>query len=190
MIIIIDNYDSFTYNLVQYASETDKDIQVYKNDEISIEKIKALNPSHIIISPGPGRPENSRISIAVINELKSDIPILGICLGHQAIGYVFKAEIINSKEIYHGKTSQIFHNEDSIFNDVPSPFDATRYHSLIIKKTSIPDSIDIIATTNDSDVMAIKHREHQLYGLQFHPESILTNYGMKIITNFLDEDKR
>ena len=157
MIIIIDNYDSFTYNLFQYAGIVNKDIHVYQNDKINVQKIKKLNPSHIIISPGPGRPENSGVSVDVINELKGDFPILGICLGHQVIGYVFNSIIATSKNIYHGKTSKIFHNGDSIFNNIPSPFEATRYHSLVIERSSISDCIDIIASADDSNVLGIKH---------------------------------
>jgi len=185
MNIVIDNYDSFTYNLVQYIGEIDSDILVYKNNKITIEEIINMNPNHIIISPGPGRPEDAGISIAIIDLLKDKFPIMGICLGHQAIGYSFGAKIINAEDVFHGKTSQIYHNNDSIFRDVPSPFIATRYHSLIIDKDSLNDEFDVIASTSENLIMGIKHKSYNLYGLQFHPESILTNYGMTIIRNFL-----
>ena len=190
MIIVIDNYDSFTYNLVQYTGMIDNSVCVYKNDQITIKEIKKLNPSHIIISPGPGRPEDSGISVKIIEELKSDFAILGICLGHQAIGYAFNANITNANDIFHGKTSKILHNGDGIFDNIPSPFIATRYHSLIIEKSSIPDSIDTIAKTANGVVMGIKHKQFCLYGLQFHPESILTDYGVQIIRNFINENNR
>ena len=185
MNIVIDNYDSFTYNLVQYIGEIDLDILVYKNDKITIEEIININPDHIIISPGPGRPEDAGISIPIIDSLKDKFPIMGICLGHQAIGYSFRAKIVNAEDIFHGKTSDIYHNNESIFDGVPSPFIATRYHSLIIDKESLSDEFDIIAKTSEDLIMGIKHKKHNLYGLQFHPESILTDWGMTIIRNFL-----
>ena len=185
MSIVIDNYDSFTYNLVQYIGEIDSDILVYKNNKITIEEILNINPNHIIISPGPGRPEDAGVSIEIIDLLKDTFPIMGICLGHQAIGYSFGAKIINAEDVFHGKTSQIYHNNNPIFRDVPSPFIATRYHSLIIDKESLNDEFDIIASTSEDLIMGIKHKDYNLYGLQFHPESILTNYGMTIIRNFL-----
>jgi len=190
MNIVIDNYDSFTYNLVQYIGEIDSDVKVFKNDDISIDSIVKLKPDHIIISPGPRRPENSGISIDIIKELKSEFPILGICLGHQAIGYVHGAKIINAKDILHGKTSKIYHNNDSIFYNIPSPFVATRYHSLIIDRESLNDDFRIIAKTNSNLIMGIKHNRFSLYGLQFHPESILTIVGLQIIKNFLNENIR
>ena len=185
MNIVIDNYDSFTYNLVQYIGEIDKDVLVYKNDEISIEKIINLNPDCIVISPGPGRPEDAGISTEIISHLKGKLPIMGICLGHQAIGYSFGANIVNAEDIFHGKTSEIYHNNDPIFKNVPSPFTATRYHSLIIEKDSLGTEFDVIANTSKNLVMGIKHIKYDLYGLQFHPESILTEYGMTIMRNFL-----
>ena len=185
MNIIIDNYDSFTYNLAQYVGELDPSIKVFKNDEISIEEIKDLKPKNIIISPGPGRPERAGISIELIKQLKGKIPILGICLGHQAIGFAYGSKIINAEDIFHGKTSEIYHNNDSIFYDIPSPFLATRYHSLIIDKELLHRDFNIIAETETGVIMGIKHNFLPLYGLQFHPESILTTFGMKIIENFL-----
>ena len=190
MNIIIDNYDSFTYNLAQYIGEIDPDIKVYKNDSLSIDEIITLGPKHIIISPGPGRPEDAGISVEIIKNLKGQIPILGICLGHQAIGYAFGAAVINADDIFHGKVSNIFHDNDDIFRKIPSPFTATRYHSLIIKEASLSNDFNIIARTSNNLVMGIKHIKYPLYGLQFHPESILTDYGFQIIKNFLDEDNR
>jgi anthranilate synthase/aminodeoxychorismate synthase-like glutamine amidotransferase len=190
MNIIIDNYDSFTYNLAQYIGEIDPDIKVYKNDSLSIDEIITLGPKHIIISPGPGRPEDAGISVEIIKNLKGQIPILGICLGHQAIGYAFGAAVINADDIFHGKVSNIFHDNDNLFRKVPSPFTATRYHSLIIKEASLSNDFNIIARTSNNLVMGIKHVKYPLYGLQFHPESILTDYGFQIIKNFLDEDNR
>ena len=190
MNIIIDNYDSFTYNLAQYIGEIDPDIKVYKNDSLSIDEIITLDPKHIIISPGPGRPEDAGISVEIIKNLKGQIPILGICLGHQAIGYAFGAAVINADDIFHGKVSNIFHDNDNLFRKIPSPFTATRYHSLIIKEASLSNDFNIIARTSNNLVMGIKHVKYPLYGLQFHPESILTDYGFQIIKNFLDEDNR
>lgn len=190
MNIIIDNYDSFTYNLAQYIGEIDPDIKVYKNDSLSIDEIITLDPKHIIISPGPGRPEDAGISVEIIKNLKGRIPILGICLGHQAIGYAFGAAVINADDIFHGKVSNIFHDNDNLFRNIPSPFTATRYHSLIIKEASLSNDFNIIARTSNNLVMGIKHVKYPLYGLQFHPESILTDYGFQIIKNFLDEDNR
>ena len=187
MNIVIDNYDSFTYNLVQYIGEIDPCLKVYKNNEISISDIEDLSPDHIIISPGPGRPESSGISKEIINNLKNKIPILGICLGHQAIGLMGGANIINAKEIYHGKTSKIFHNSSILFKDVPSPFTATRYHSLLIEKSSLNNNYEIIARSESKEIMGIQHKSLPLFGLQFHPESILTEYGLQIIKNFLNE---
>ncbi len=190
MNIVIDNYDSFTYNLVQYIGEVNSQVKVFKNDEIDIDHILKLNPEHIIISPGPGRPENSGVSLDIINQLKTKIPILGICLGHQAIAYSHGAKIINADNIYHGKTSEIYHNGDQIFSDIEDPFIATRYHSLVIDKESLNKDFEIIAWTESEVIMGIRHQQYPLYGLQFHPESVLTYNGFKIIKNFLNENIR
>nr|YP_009297415.1 anthranilate synthase component 2 [Erythrotrichia carnea]AOM66758.1 anthranilate synthase component 2 [Erythrotrichia carnea] len=188
MILIIDNYDSFTYNLVQYVGEMGYDLRVIRNDKISILEILDLQPSKIIISPGPGSPDESGISLDVITELSNSIPILGVCLGHQAIGSVYGASVVKATSQVHGKVSNIYHDGHSVlFKSVPSPFIATRYHSLIIEKHSCPEDIVITAFTSDGIVMSIEHKtKANLYGIQFHPESILTKVGKTIIKNFLE----
>ncbi|NQU19588.1 aminodeoxychorismate/anthranilate synthase component II [bacterium] len=185
MILILDNYDSFTYNLVQYLGQLHRNLKVFRNDKISIGKIKQLNPDKIIISPGPGRPENAGISCELIDSLKGKIPILGVCLGHQAIGYAFGAKIIQAKKIMHGKTSMIYHNKKTIFRNIQSPFEATRYHSLVVDKRTLPANLEIIAWTKDREIMGLKHKEYPIWGVQFHPESILTKVGLRLLKNFL-----
>lgn len=186
-VLLIDNYDSFTYNLVQYLGELKQEVLVYRNDEITINQIKKLNPDHIVISPGPGRPDDAGISKELIKELAGQIPILGVCLGHQCIGEVYGGKITNAPELIHGKTSEIFHTNESIFLDIPSPFTTTRYHSLIIDLKSLEKApLKVIAWTNDNLIMAIEHKDFKnLIGVQFHPEAILTQYGHKLLTNFL-----
>ncbi|MDD3224855.1 MAG: aminodeoxychorismate/anthranilate synthase component II [Clostridium sp.] len=187
MILIIDNYDSFTYNLYQYAGEIYDNIAVFRNDEITIEDIKKMKPEGIIISPGPGVPENAGISIEVIKQFFKSIPILGICLGHQAIASAFGGKVTRAKRIMHGKTSMISHNDDCIFKDVKNPFEVMRYHSLIVEEKSCPKELTITARSIDDDmIMALKHKKYDLYGLQFHPESIKTVDGKIIIKNFLE----
>ena len=185
MILMIDNYDSFTYNLVQYLGELGADIKVFRNDKITVEKIKRLRPKKIVISPGPGRPEDAGISCKVIKEFSGKIPILGVCLGHQAIGAVFGGKIIHAKELMHGKTSMIYHNKKDIFRALPNPFEATRYHSLVVEKKSLPECLEITAWTKDKEIMGLKHKDYSLWGVQFHPESILTKVGKKLLANFL-----
>jgi len=185
MILMIDNYDSFTYNLVQYLGALGEDIKVFRNDKITIERIKKLAPKKIVISPGPGRPENAGISCEVIREFGGKIPILGVCLGHQAIGYVFGSRIIGAKKLMHGKTSLIYHNKKDIFKELPNPFEATRYHSLIVERKSLPRYLEIIAWTKELEIMGLKHKQYPLWGVQFHPESILTKVGMDLLRNFL-----
>nr|YP_009402627.1 anthranilate synthase component 2 [Compsopogon caeruleus]ARX95986.1 anthranilate synthase component 2 [Compsopogon caeruleus] len=186
MILLIDNYDSFTYNLVQYIGEKNYPIVVYRNDKINIEEIYRINPDKIIISPGPGRPEKSGICLDIIKEFGEFIPILGVCLGHQAIGCFYGSEVIKVNKLMHGKTSNIYHNGDVLFKGVPSPFIATRYHSLIINSINMSSYLSVIAWTNDNIIMGCKHRVyHKVYGIQFHPESILTEYGRAILSNFL-----
>jgi anthranilate synthase/aminodeoxychorismate synthase-like glutamine amidotransferase len=185
MILMIDNYDSFTYNLVQYLSELGQKPIVYRNDKIDIERIKKIKPSHIVISPGPGRPKEAGISEDVIREFGRDIPLLGVCLGHQAIGEVFGGNVIRADNLMHGKTSQIYHNDNLIFKGLSDPFEATRYHSLIVDRKSLPDSLEIIAWTKDKEIMGLAHKKFPIWGVQFHPESILTKEGKKLLENFI-----
>ena len=185
MIVLIDNYDSFTFNLYQYISEF-TEAKVYRNDEITIEEIEKLNPSGIVISPGPGIPEDAGISIDAIKTFGSKIPILGICLGHQSIAVAYGGEVIRANEIFHGKTSKIQVKGKDIFDGIPRKLDVMRYHSLIVKQSSLPNDLEVIAeTVTNNDIMAIKHKNFNVYGLQFHPESIYTSKGKKIIGNFV-----
>lgn len=185
MILMIDNYDSFTYNLVQYLGELGQRVLVYRNDALTIKDIKKLNPQKIVISPGPGRPEGAGISCAVIKEFCKEIPILGVCLGHQAIGYCFGGKIVQAKRLMHGKTSKIYHDKKDIFKNIPNPFLATRYHSLLVEKKSLPLCLEITAWTGESEIMGLKHKAYPLWGVQFHPESILTKSGKAILNNFI-----
>ena len=185
MIILIDNYDSFTYNLVQYLSELGAKLKVFRNDKITLSEAKRLKPTHIVISPGPGRPSDAGISKKLIKEFCDKIPILGVCLGHQCIGEAFGGKIVGAKRLMHGKTSKIYHNKKEIFKSIKNPFDATRYHSLIVERKSLPKCFDIIAQTKEKEIMAIKHKEHPVWGVQFHPESILTTEGKHILKNFI-----
>lgn len=185
MILFIDNYDSFTYNLVQYLGEIHPEMKVYRNDAISIEEIEKINPDYIVISPGPCTPREAGISVEVIKSLGHKFPILGVCLGHQSIGYAFGGEIVRADKIMHGKTSLIYHHNHPLFDNVPSPFVATRYHSLIIKRETCPDCLVIIAETEEKEIMAVAHKKFPIWGVQFHPESILTEYGKQILKNFL-----
>ncbi|MCM8800474.1 MAG: aminodeoxychorismate/anthranilate synthase component II [Candidatus Omnitrophica bacterium] len=185
MILMIDNYDSFTYNLVQYLGSLGQRAKVFRNNKITLDLIKRLKPDKIVISPGPGRPEYAGITCELIKEFAGRIPILGVCLGHQAIGFVFGARIINAKRLMHGKTSLIYHNQRTIFKGIPNPFEATRYHSLIVEKNSLPKILQITAWTKDDEIMGLKHKDYPVWGLQFHPESILTRSGLDILANFL-----
>lgn len=185
-ILMIDNYDSFTYNLVQYLGELGCRIKVFRNDEISLKKLKKLKFDGIVISPGPGRPENAGISVDVIKEFEGKKPVLGVCLGHQCIGYLHEGRIIGARFLMHGKTSLIYHNSENIFKGLPNPFSATRYHSLVIEKKSIPNVLEITAWSDDGEIMGIRHKKFPVYGVQFHPESILTTEGKKILQNFLE----
>jgi len=186
MILIIDNYDSFTYNLYQYIGEISPNLIVYRNDQISIEEIEKLSPERIIISPGPCTPREAGISIDVIKHFAGKIPILGVCLGHQAIGSAFGGRIIRSPEIMHGKTSLIYHDGKTIFKGLANPFEATRYHSLIIEKESLPDCLTVTAWTSNGIIMGIRHKKFMVEGVQFHPESILTKVGKDLLKNFLE----
>ncbi|SMC25065.1 anthranilate synthase component 2 [Clostridium acidisoli DSM 12555] len=187
MILLIDNYDSFTYNLYQYVGEIYEDILVKRNDEITLEEIKNLKPEGIIISPGPGIPEKAGICIEVIKKFAGSVPILGICLGHQAIGYAYGANVVRAKKIMHGKTSRIKHDEIGIFKGIKSPLEVMRYHSLILDTKNFPNELSITAKSQDDDViMAVKHKIYEVYGLQFHPESIKTEFGRTMIRNFVE----
>ncbi|MBC8214747.1 MAG: aminodeoxychorismate/anthranilate synthase component II [Candidatus Marinimicrobia bacterium] len=186
MILIIDNYDSFTYNLVQYIGSLKPSIMVVKNDKISIDEIRNISPEKIVISPGPGIPENAGISIDIVKEFASKIPIMGICLGHQAIVIAYGGNIINADEVVHGKTSRIIHFNSKLFEDIPKEFEATRYHSLVASESTFPDDLKITAKSTNEIIMACEHKIYPVYGVQFHPESILTEHGMKIIENFLN----
>ncbi len=185
MILVIDNYDSFTYNLVQYIGAINPDVRVVRNDQFKLDDIEKWNPSHIVVSPGPGRPEDAGHSIDVIKRYGSTIPILGVCLGHQAITVAYGGTVIYSSEIVHGKTAKIQHNGVTLFNEMDRPFTATRYHSLVSEKESLPDELKITAQLDNGLIMAIEHETHPVFGLQFHPESIATENGMQIIRNFL-----
>lgn len=184
-ILMIDNYDSFTFNLVQYFGILGAKIKVCRNDKISLSDIEEMNPLKIVISPGPGRPADAGISNSLIKHFYKNIPILGVCLGHQCIGEVFGADIINSGIVVHGKTSLIYHDNKTIFKGLDNPFKAARYHSLIINKNNIPSCFEVSSTTEDGIVMGIRHKNYKLEGIQFHPESFLTPYGLKILQNFL-----
>ncbi len=185
MILMIDNYDSFTYNLVQYFGELGADLVVYRNDKITINKVNKLDPEKIIISPGPFQPNEAGISGQLIRDYAGRVPILGVCLGHQCIGQVFGGNIVRANRLMHGKTSPIYHKNREIFQGLPSPFDATRYHSLIIQNDSLPDCLELTAWTDEEEIMGIQHKEMSIYGVQFHPESILTIEGKKLLGNFL-----
>ena len=191
MLLMIDNYDSFTYNLVQYFGELGADVQVHRNDKITIAEIEALNPDKIVISPGPCTPNEAGISLEVIRHFSGKKPILGVCLGHQSIGQAFGGEIVHANEIMHGKTSPVYHENSSVFKELSNPFKATRYHSLVINKATLPDCFNITAWTQNDDgsldeIMGIQHKTVPIEGVQFHPESILTEHGHDLLKNFLD----
>ncbi len=193
MLLMIDNYDSFTHNLVQYLGELDQDVEVYRNDKIDIDTIRDMQPSHIVISPGPCTPNEAGISMDVINEFQGKIPLLGVCLGHQSIGQCFGGKIVHAHEIMHGKTSDIYHNNSDVFAGFQNPFTATRYHSLVIEKESLPDCLEVTAWTQDpegnlDEIMGVRHKDLPISGVQFHPESILTSYGHELLQNFLNNN--
>ena len=189
MLLMIDNYDSFTYNLVQYLAEIGQEVEVVRNDKISIEGINKLNPRYIVISPGPCTPNEAGISLELIEAFKGKIPILGVCLGHQSIGQAFGGKIVHAQTIMHGKTSKISHNNKGVFRGIKNPFIATRYHSLVIEKQTLPNCFDITAWTDDNEIMGIKHKELAVEGVQFHPESILSEHGHDLLKNFLDQNE-
>jgi len=185
MILMIDNYDSFTYNLVQYLGELGEELQVFRNDKITIAEIEKLKPKRIVISPGPGEPKNAGISKETIKHFAGKIPILGVCLGEQAVAEVFGGKVIRAKRLMHGKTSEVHHDGQTIFKDLPNPFTATRYHSLIVERDSLPSCFEISAWTDQDEIMGIRHKEYKVEGVQFHPESILTSAGKTLLSNFL-----
>jgi len=185
MILVIDNYDSFTYNLVQYLGELGEDVIVRRNDEISLMEIEADLPRSILISPGPGYPTDAGISLRLIEHFGGRIPILGVCLGHQAIGQVFGGQVVRAEKVVHGKSSEVFHDSNSIFKGLESPFRAGRYHSLVVERESLPSCLQVSAETSDGVIMGLRHREKKIEGVQFHPESILTQEGRKLLANFL-----
>jgi len=185
MILMIDNYDSFTFNLVQYLGELGEEIRVYRNDKITVEEIEQMAPDHIVISPGPCSPNEAGISLELIEILGGKIPILGVCLGHQSIGQAYGGKVVRAENLMHGKTSLIYHDGKTIFADLPSPFTATRYHSLIVERDSLPDCLEITAWTDKGEIMGLRHKEYVVEGVQFHPESILTEHGKKLLKNFL-----
>jgi anthranilate synthase/aminodeoxychorismate synthase-like glutamine amidotransferase len=185
MILMLDNYDSFTYNLVQYLGELGADIRVARNDQISIAEIERLSPEKIVISPGPCTPREAGISCDVIRHFAGRVPLLGVCLGHQCIGEVFGGDIVRAPALFHGKTSLIYHDGRSIFRSLPRPFEATRYHSLVIRRETLPDCLELSAETDDGVIMGVRHRELAIEGVQFHPESILTHEGKRLLANFL-----
>ncbi len=184
-VLVIDNYDSFTYNLVQYLGELGCDIQVHRNDAVELAEISSMEPDCIVISPGPGLPSNAGISVSLVQEFAGRIPMLGVCLGHQAIGEAFGARVVRAPQLMHGKTSMIHHDHDSVLSNLPNPFEATRYHSLIVRREDLPDCLLVNAWTEDDLIMGLRHREYDLFGVQFHPESVMTREGMKILENFL-----
>lgn len=191
MLLMIDNYDSFTYNLVQYLGELGAEVVVYRNDRITVGEIEALRPERIVISPGPCTPNEAGVSIETIRHFTGRVPILGVCLGHQSIGQAFGGHIVHAREIMHGKTSMIHHNDGGVFRSLPQPFEATRYHSLVIEPDSLPACLEVTAWTRDAggnrdEIMGVRHREHPVEGVQFHPESILTACGHDLLHNFLD----
>ncbi|MCE9624069.1 MAG: aminodeoxychorismate/anthranilate synthase component II [Deltaproteobacteria bacterium] len=189
MLLMIDNYDSFTYNLVQYLGELGAELLVKRNDELGVEEIRALKPEAIVISPGPCTPNEAGVSLEIIGKLKGEFPLLGVCLGHQAIGQAFGGKVIRAKNVMHGKTSLIHHDAKTLFAGLPNPFTATRYHSLLVERESLPDSLEISAWTDAGEIMGLRHKKYLIEGVQFHPESILTQPGKDILNNFLKRVK-
>jgi anthranilate synthase/aminodeoxychorismate synthase-like glutamine amidotransferase len=188
MIVMLDNYDSFTYNLVQYLGEMGEDLRVFRNDEVTVEQVLDLNPDQIIVSPGPCTPLEAGISVPLIEAAAGKVPLLGVCLGHQSIGQAFGGEIVRAGRLMHGKTSPIHHEGKGVFSGLPSPFEATRYHSLVIRRETIPDCLEITAETEIGEIMGVRHREMPVEGVQFHPESILTEHGKELLANFIRQN--
>ncbi len=190
MLLMIDNYDSFTFNLVQYLGELGQEVKVVRNDALDVAGIRALKPAHIMISPGPGTPDDAGVSLDVLRELAGEVPIFGVCLGHQAIGQAFGGKVIRAKQIMHGKVSPVHHDGRGVFRGLPDPFTATRYHSLAIERASLPGCLEVTAWTDDGEIMGLRHRELAVEGVQFHPESILTQHGHAMLANFLGLPRR
>lgn len=195
MLLMIDNYDSFTYNLVQYLAELGEDVRVYRNDALSVQAIIDLQPDRIVISPGPGTPDDAGISLEIIERLSGRIPILGVCLGHQSLGQAFGGEVVRARKVMHGKTSPIYHNGQGVFAGLVNPFEATRYHSLVVRRESLPATLELTAWTVDAngeidEIMGLRHRTLDIQGVQFHPESILTRVGMDLLANFVGRERR
>lgn len=186
MLLMIDNYDSFTYNLVQYLGELGEEVRTYRNDEINVQEIEAMKPDRIMLSPGPCTPNEAGISLSLIDHFAGRVPLMGVCLGHQCIGQAFGGHVVHAKQIMHGKTSSLRHRQQGVFKDLPNPFTVTRYHSLVVEKSSLPECLEVTAWTDDGEIMGLRHREFAVEGVQFHPESILTEYGHALLKNFLD----
>ena len=190
MLLMIDNYDSFTYNLVQYLGELGEDVRVYRNDQITVPEIEKLKPDRIVISPGPCTPNEAGVSVETIRQFAGKIPILGVCLGHQSIGQAYGGKIVRARQLMHGKTSMIHHTNKGVFAGLANPFEATRYHSLVIERESLPEVLEITAWTDDGEIMGVRHKTLAVEGVQFHPESILTQFGHELLANFLKVGKR
>jgi len=188
MLVMIDNYDSFTYNLVQYLGELGEEVRTFRNDEITLQDIDAMRPDRIMLSPGPCTPDQAGISLSVIEHFKGQLPIMGVCLGHQSIGQAFGGRIVHAKSIMHGKTSPIRHTNKGVFSQIPNPFTVTRYHSLVIDKSALPPCLEVTAWSDDGEIMGVRHRDLAIEGVQFHPESILTEHGHAVLKNFLETD--
>lgn len=186
MLVMIDNYDSFTYNLVQYLGELGEEVRTFRNDEIKISDIEAMRPDRIMLSPGPCTPNEAGISLSVIEHFKGLVPLMGVCLGHQSIGQAFGGKVVHAKRIMHGKTSPLIHNGEGVFNGLSNPFTVTRYHSLVVEKESLPSCLEVTAWTDDGEIMGLRHKELAIEGVQFHPESILTEHGHDLLKNFLE----
>jgi para-aminobenzoate synthetase component II len=190
MLLVIDNYDSFTFNLVQYLGEMGVELRVHRNDELDLDQVRSLRPERILVSPGPCSPRESGLSNAIIRAFGADIPLLGVCLGHQCIGHTFGAEVVVNYRMMHGKVSPIRHNGRDLFVGIPNPFNATRYHSLVIKRETLPDCLEITAETAEGEIMGLRHKDLPIWGVQFHPESILTEHGRMLLANFLTLNRR
>jgi anthranilate synthase component 2 len=189
MILMIDNYDSFTYNLVQYLAELGAKVAVFRNDEITAEKAEAMNPSHIVLSPGPCTPNEAGVTLALIGRMAGKVPLLGVCLGHQAIGQAFGGKVVRARQVMHGKTSRIRHDGQGVFRDIENDFVATRYHSLVVERSSLPDCLEATARSEDGEIMGLRHRALAVEGVQFHPEALLTEHGHRMLQNFLERGR-